>query len=114
VDCIRGSDIFFQPYGMSMIVWEEVTEALRISQMRIWFRSIRSWELYLGERTLRQMDIPVYVPIDPPMVLTIKDYAPAEPRDAYRAGVDYPKFILQGVSYPKWFSIHSLGPILGF
>ena len=60
------------------------------------------------------MDIPVYVPIDPPMVLTIKDYALAEPRDAYRARVDYLEFILQGVSYPKWFSIHSLGPILGF
>ncbi len=40
------------------------------------------------------MDIPIYVPIDSPAVLTIKDYAPAKPRDAYRAGADYPDFIL--------------------
>jgi hypothetical protein len=37
----------------------------------------------------------------------------AEPRDAYRVGADYLDFILQGVSYPEWFAIHSLGPLLG-
>ncbi len=31
VDCIRNGNILFQPFGMSMIVWEEVCEALKIS-----------------------------------------------------------------------------------
>ena len=49
------------------------------------------------------MDIPIYVPVDPIVVLTIENYALAEPKDAYQASVDY----------PKWFAIHSLGPSLG-
>jgi hypothetical protein len=49
------------------------------------------------------MDIPVYVLVDPIAVLTIKNYALAEPKDAYRASADY----------PKWFAIHLLGPSLG-
>ena len=49
------------------------------------------------------MDIPIYIPVDPIAVLTIENYALAEPKDAYQASVDY----------PKWFAIHSLGPSLG-
>ena len=44
------------------------------------------------------MDILVYVPVDPPVVLTIEDYASVEPRDTFRVGANYPDFILQGVS----------------
>ena len=65
MDCIKDGDIFFEPYGMSTIVREEVHEDLQISRMQIWFRFARSWELYLGERTLRHMDILVYVLVDP-------------------------------------------------
>uniref|UniRef100_A0A2N9F1V6 Reverse transcriptase domain-containing protein n=1 Tax=Fagus sylvatica TaxID=28930 RepID=A0A2N9F1V6_FAGSY len=34
-------------------------------------------------------------------------------QDVYRVGADYLDFFLQGVSYPEWFAIHSLGPLLG-
>jgi hypothetical protein len=81
--------------------------------MQIWLWSARSWELFLGERTLRQMDIPLFVPVYLPAVLTIEDYAPFKPRDAYREGVDYLELVLPRVSYPEWFSTHSLGPLLG-
>ena len=59
------------------------------------------------------MDLPSFLPVDPPAVLTIEDYVPLEPRDAYREGVDYLGLLLLGVSYPEWFSIHLMGPLLG-
>uniref|UniRef100_A0A2N9IRV3 Aminotransferase-like plant mobile domain-containing protein n=1 Tax=Fagus sylvatica TaxID=28930 RepID=A0A2N9IRV3_FAGSY len=46
-----------------------------------------------------EMDIPLVVPIDLPTLLTIEDYAPPEPRDAYRVGVDSSELCLAGLPY---------------
>jgi hypothetical protein len=59
------------------------------------------------------MDIPLVVPIDLPTLLTIEDYAPPEPRDAYRVGVDSSELCLASLPYLEWFVTHSLGPLLG-
>uniref|UniRef100_A0A2N9E170 Uncharacterized protein n=1 Tax=Fagus sylvatica TaxID=28930 RepID=A0A2N9E170_FAGSY len=75
------------------------TRSLSISQplAPVCYYSIIWWWTALKMVTYsssRMVDILVYVPIDPPAVLTIEDYAPAEPRDTYQAGADYLDFIL--------------------
>ena len=54
----------------------------------------------MGERTVRQRSLEVIVPVDPLSLMTIEDYVPATPRDAYLEGVDYfPNLIRVGVLY---------------
>uniref|UniRef100_A0A2N9H3H1 Aminotransferase-like plant mobile domain-containing protein n=1 Tax=Fagus sylvatica TaxID=28930 RepID=A0A2N9H3H1_FAGSY len=55
VDCIRDVDIVFQPYSTFLLERPEVFRAMELSRLRIWIRSPRSWELLMGERTLRQL-----------------------------------------------------------
>uniref|UniRef100_A0A2N9FPF8 Aminotransferase-like plant mobile domain-containing protein n=1 Tax=Fagus sylvatica TaxID=28930 RepID=A0A2N9FPF8_FAGSY len=95
VDCIRDVDIVFQPYSTLLLERPEVFRAMELSRLRIWIRSPRSWELLMGERTLRQLGGDALVPVDPPRLMTIEDYIPRAPSDSFVAGVEaYPALIL--------------------
>uniref|UniRef100_A0A2N9IJU5 Aminotransferase-like plant mobile domain-containing protein n=1 Tax=Fagus sylvatica TaxID=28930 RepID=A0A2N9IJU5_FAGSY len=88
VDCIRDADIVFQPYSTFLLERLEVFRAMELSRLRIWIRSPRSWELLMGERTLRQLGGDALVPVDPPQLMTIEDYIPRAPSDSFVAGVE--------------------------
>uniref|UniRef100_A0A2N9G967 Aminotransferase-like plant mobile domain-containing protein n=1 Tax=Fagus sylvatica TaxID=28930 RepID=A0A2N9G967_FAGSY len=88
VDCIRDADIVFQPYSTFLFERLEVFRAMELSRLRIWIRSPRSWELLMGERTLRQLGGDALVPVDPPQLMTIEDYIPRAPSDSFVAGVE--------------------------
>uniref|UniRef100_A0A2N9J8G6 Aminotransferase-like plant mobile domain-containing protein n=1 Tax=Fagus sylvatica TaxID=28930 RepID=A0A2N9J8G6_FAGSY len=76
--------------------------AMELSRLRIWIRSPRSWELLMGERTLRQLGGDALVPVDPPRLMTIEDYIPRAPSDSFVAGVEaYPALILADVPYGR-------------
>uniref|UniRef100_A0A2N9FMP4 Aminotransferase-like plant mobile domain-containing protein n=1 Tax=Fagus sylvatica TaxID=28930 RepID=A0A2N9FMP4_FAGSY len=65
--------------------------AVELSHLRIWIRSLRSWELLMGERTTRQLGGEIVVPVDPPRLMTIEGYIPHAPSDSYVEGIDsYP------------------------
>uniref|UniRef100_A0A2N9HRE7 Aminotransferase-like plant mobile domain-containing protein n=1 Tax=Fagus sylvatica TaxID=28930 RepID=A0A2N9HRE7_FAGSY len=82
VDCIRDVDIVFQPYSTFLLERPEVFRAMELSRLRIWIRSPRSWELLMGERTLRQLV------------------------------EAYPALILADVPYREWFEQVSLGSLM--
>uniref|UniRef100_A0A2N9EX88 Aminotransferase-like plant mobile domain-containing protein n=1 Tax=Fagus sylvatica TaxID=28930 RepID=A0A2N9EX88_FAGSY len=87
--------------------------AMELSRLRIWIRSPRSWELLMGERTLRQLGGDALVPVDPPQLMTIEDYIPRAPSDSFVAGVEaYPALILADVPYREWFEQVSLGSLM--
>uniref|UniRef100_A0A2N9GXZ6 Aminotransferase-like plant mobile domain-containing protein n=1 Tax=Fagus sylvatica TaxID=28930 RepID=A0A2N9GXZ6_FAGSY len=50
--------------------------------------SAGSWELLLGERTVRQLGDEAVVPVDPSPLMTIEAYIPRAPSDPYIAGVE--------------------------
>ena len=113
VDCIRDIDIVFQPYSPSFVERTKVFRAVELSHLRIWIRSLRSWELLLGERTVRQMGGEAVVPVDPPQLTTIEGYIPRAPSDSYVEGVDaYPGLIQVYVPYQEWFERVSLGSLM--
>uniref|UniRef100_A0A2N9G3S0 Aminotransferase-like plant mobile domain-containing protein n=1 Tax=Fagus sylvatica TaxID=28930 RepID=A0A2N9G3S0_FAGSY len=113
VDCIRDADIVFQPYSTFLLERPEVFRAVELSRLRIWIRSPRSWELLMGERTLRQLGGEALVPVDPPQLMTIEDYIPRAPSDSFVAGVEaYPALILADVPYREWFEQVSLGSLM--
>uniref|UniRef100_A0A2N9ILE1 Aminotransferase-like plant mobile domain-containing protein n=1 Tax=Fagus sylvatica TaxID=28930 RepID=A0A2N9ILE1_FAGSY len=113
VDCIRDADIVFQPYSTFLLERPEVFRAMELSRLRIWIRSPRSWELLMGERTLRQLGGEALVPVDPPQLMTIEDYIPRAPSDSFVAGVEaYPALILADVPYREWFEQVSLGSLM--
>ena len=75
--------------------------------------SPRSWELLLGERSLRQLGGEAVVPVDPPSLMTIEDYIPRAPSDSFVAGVEaYPDLIRTDMPYQEWFEQVSLGPLM--
>uniref|UniRef100_A0A2N9EFT2 Aminotransferase-like plant mobile domain-containing protein n=1 Tax=Fagus sylvatica TaxID=28930 RepID=A0A2N9EFT2_FAGSY len=88
VDCIRDADIIFQPYSAALSQRPEVFRAVALSRLRLWIRTSRSWELLLGERTVRQLGDEAVVPVDPSPLMTIEDYIPRAPSDPYIAGVE--------------------------
>ena len=113
VDCIRNKDILFQPYTLTLIGRPELVRAFQLSRQRVWIRTTKSWELFMGERTVRQLSLEAVVPVDPPSLMTIEDYIPATPRDAYLEGVDhFPDLIRIGVPYQEWFAQNSLGSLM--
>jgi hypothetical protein len=113
VDCIRDADIIFQPYSSFLLERPEVFRAVELSRLRIWIRSPRSWELLMGERSLRQLGGEALVPVDPPQLMTIEDYIPRAPSDSYVEGVEaYPDLIRADVPYREWFERVSLGPLM--
>uniref|UniRef100_A0A2N9F631 Aminotransferase-like plant mobile domain-containing protein n=1 Tax=Fagus sylvatica TaxID=28930 RepID=A0A2N9F631_FAGSY len=104
VDCIRDADIVFQPYSTFLLERPEVFRAVELSRLRIWIRSPRSWELLMGERSLRQLGGEALVPVDPPQLMTIEDYIPRAPSDSYVEGVEvYPDLIRADMPYREWF-----------
>uniref|UniRef100_A0A2N9GPJ9 Aminotransferase-like plant mobile domain-containing protein n=1 Tax=Fagus sylvatica TaxID=28930 RepID=A0A2N9GPJ9_FAGSY len=88
VDCLRDADIIFQPYSAALSQRPEVFRAVALSRLRLWIRTTRSWELLLGERTVRQLGDEAVVPVDPSPLMTIEDYIPRAPSDPYIAGVE--------------------------
>jgi hypothetical protein len=113
VDCLRDADIIFQPYSAALSQRPEVFRAVALSRLRLWIRTTRSWELLLGERTVRQLGDEAIVPVDPSPLMTIEDYIPRAPSDPYIAGVSaYPSLVREGVPYPEWFEQVSLGSLM--
>jgi hypothetical protein len=113
VDCIRDVDIVFQPYSLCLVERAEVFEAVQLSRLRIWVRFPRSWELFMGERTVKQLGGEAVVPVDPPRLMTIEGYIPDTPSDSYVAGVDFhPDLVRAEVPYQEWFTQISLGPLM--
>uniref|UniRef100_A0A2N9FA29 Aminotransferase-like plant mobile domain-containing protein n=1 Tax=Fagus sylvatica TaxID=28930 RepID=A0A2N9FA29_FAGSY len=113
VDCIRDIDIVFQPYSTFLLERPEAFRAVELSRLWIWIRSPRSWELLMGERTLRQLGGEALVPVDPPHLMTIEDYIPRAPSDSYVEGVEaYPDLIRVDMPYQEWFERVSLGPLM--
>jgi hypothetical protein len=113
VDCIRDIDIVFQPYSSFLVERPEVFKAVELSHLRIWIRSPRSWELLMGERTMRQVGGEAVVPVDPPQLMTIEGYIPHAPSDSYGEGVEaYPGLIQVNVPYQEWFEWVSLGSLM--
>jgi hypothetical protein len=113
VDCIRDIDIVFQSYSSFLLERPEVFRAVELSHLRVWIRSPRSWELLMGERTLRQVGGEALVPVDPPRLMTIEDYIPRAPSDSYMEGVEaYPDLIQADVFYQEWFERVSLGSLM--
>uniref|UniRef100_A0A2N9J5Z9 Aminotransferase-like plant mobile domain-containing protein n=1 Tax=Fagus sylvatica TaxID=28930 RepID=A0A2N9J5Z9_FAGSY len=53
--------------------------AVELSHLRIWIRSPRSWELLMGERTIRQPGGEAVVPVDPPQL----NNTTTNPSDSY-------------------------------
>jgi hypothetical protein len=113
VDCLRDADIIFQPYSAALSQRPEVFRAVALSRLRLWIRTTRSWELLLGERTVRQLGDEAVVPVDPSPLMTIEDYIPRALSDPYIAGVSaYPSLVREGVSYQEWFEQVSLGSLM--
>jgi hypothetical protein len=113
VDCIRDADIIFQPYSAALSQRPEVFRAVALSRLRLWIRTSRSWELLLGERTVRQLGDEAVVPVDPSPLMTIEAYIPRAPSDPYIAGVSaYPSLVREGVPYQEWFERVSLGSLM--
>jgi hypothetical protein len=113
VDCLRDADIIFQPYSAALSQRPEVFRAVALSRLRLWIRTTRSWELLLGERTVRQLGDETVVPVDPSPLMTIEDYIPRAPSDPYIAGVSaYPSLVREGVPYQEWFEQVSLGSLM--
>uniref|UniRef100_A0A2N9F8D0 Aminotransferase-like plant mobile domain-containing protein n=1 Tax=Fagus sylvatica TaxID=28930 RepID=A0A2N9F8D0_FAGSY len=110
---IPDADIVFQPYPTFLLERPEVFRAMELSRLRIWIRSPRSWELLMGERSLRQLGGEALVPVDPPHLMTIEDYIPRAPSDSFVAGVEaYPDLIRADMPYREWFEQVSLGPLM--
>uniref|UniRef100_A0A2N9HQT5 Aminotransferase-like plant mobile domain-containing protein n=1 Tax=Fagus sylvatica TaxID=28930 RepID=A0A2N9HQT5_FAGSY len=113
VDCIRDAEIVFQPYSGALTQRPEVFRAVELSHLRLWIRTPRSWELLLGERTLRQLGDEAIVPVDPSPLMTIEDYIPRAPSDPYVVGVSaYPSLVREDVPYQEWFDRVSLGSLM--
>jgi hypothetical protein len=113
VDCLRDADIIFQPYSAALSQRPEVFRAVALSRLRLWIRTTWSWELLLGERTVRQLGDEAIVPVDPSPLMTIEDYIPRAPSDPYIAGVSaYPSLVREGVPYQEWFEQVSLGSLM--
>jgi hypothetical protein len=113
VDCIRDADIIFQPYSAALSQRPEVFRAVALSRLRLWIRTSRSWELLLGERTVRQLGDEAVVPVDPSPLMTIEAYIPRAPSDPYIAGVSaYPSLVREDVPYQEWFERVSLGSLM--
>ena len=113
VDCLRDADVVFQPYSTFLVERPEVFRSVELSRLRVWIRSPVSWELLMGERTVRQMGGEAIVPVDPPQLMSIEGYIPRDPQDSYVAGVDaYPDLIRVDVPYQEWFEQVSLGPLM--
>uniref|UniRef100_A0A2N9GCZ9 Aminotransferase-like plant mobile domain-containing protein n=1 Tax=Fagus sylvatica TaxID=28930 RepID=A0A2N9GCZ9_FAGSY len=109
----RDIDIVFQPYSSFLVERPEVFRAVELSHLRIWIRSPRSWELLMGEKTMRQMGGEALVPVDSPRLMTIEDYIPRAPSDSYVEGVEaYPDLIQADVPYQEWFERVSLGSLM--
>jgi hypothetical protein len=113
VDCIRDADIVFQPYSTALTQRPKVFRSVELSHLRLWIWTPRSWELLLGEQTLRQLGDEAVVPVDPSPLMTIEDYIPRAPSDPYIAGVSaYPRLVREDVPYQEWFERVSLGSLM--
>ncbi|EEF31815.1 nascent polypeptide associated complex alpha subunit, putative [Ricinus communis] len=113
LEYLEEDEVNFDPYGK---LWEEegLEYERELSQKRIAFLGLESWELYMGERNLRQFGGGVRIPHSPPA-------------ERYGEGSQIltgaARKLLQGVdawdlledkeySYVEWFRANSLGRIV--
>ena len=67
----------------------------------------------MGERKMRQLDLKVVVPVDPPPLMTVEGYIPTTPGNVYLEGVDNdPDLVCVGAPYQEWFVQNSLGSLM--
>uniref|UniRef100_A0A2N9EEA6 Aminotransferase-like plant mobile domain-containing protein n=1 Tax=Fagus sylvatica TaxID=28930 RepID=A0A2N9EEA6_FAGSY len=93
--------------------WRWDAAQIRKLTSRSGFDHPRSWELFMGERTVRQLGGEAVVPVDPPPLMTIEGYILDTPSDSYMVGVDYhPDLVRAEVPYQEWFEQNSLGPLM--
>ena len=60
-----------------------------------------------------QFSLEAIVLVDPPSLMTIEDYVPVTPIDAYLEGVDhFPDLVRVRVPYQEWFVQNSLGSLM--
>uniref|UniRef100_A0A2N9EQA0 Aminotransferase-like plant mobile domain-containing protein n=1 Tax=Fagus sylvatica TaxID=28930 RepID=A0A2N9EQA0_FAGSY len=60
-----------------------------------------------------ELGLDVVIPVDPPPSMTIEDYIPATPSDAYLEGVDYLPDLVRGeMPYREWFALNTLGSLM--
>ncbi|GMY32985.1 protein MAINTENANCE OF MERISTEMS isoform X2 [Fagus crenata] len=71
LDSLDDSDLILQPYDNLILMRPEVSRAHLLSHQRFWFQSVDGWELFLGERSLRQMTGQISIPLDPPKTLSV-------------------------------------------
>uniref|UniRef100_A0A2N9FE95 Aminotransferase-like plant mobile domain-containing protein n=1 Tax=Fagus sylvatica TaxID=28930 RepID=A0A2N9FE95_FAGSY len=113
VDCIRDGHIIFQPHSLAMTRRPDSFQAFQLSPQRVWLHTTRSWKLFMGERSIRQLNIDVIVPVDPPPMMTIEGYIPATPTDDYLEGVDYLSgLVYTEILYHEWYSSQSIGSLM--
>uniref|UniRef100_A0A165YS00 Aminotransferase-like plant mobile domain-containing protein n=1 Tax=Daucus carota subsp. sativus TaxID=79200 RepID=A0A165YS00_DAUCS len=82
---------------------------IKLAKKRIPFRSIETWEYYLGERCLRQLSSPRQVPKDPPQIM----HGTGEGQnDVKWKGIPAEDLVDRSLEYPSWFANASIGRIL--
>jgi hypothetical protein len=61
----------------------------------------------MAQRSIRQLDIDIVIPVDPPPVTTIEGYILDTLTDIYLARVDYfPSLVRSKILYHEWFPLH--------
>lgn len=53
IDYLRDEDIKFLPYDEELMGMSIVERAITLTRLRVWLCNSDSWELFLGEGTLR-------------------------------------------------------------
>lgn len=86
-----------------------MASTINLSKKRIPFRSIETWEYYLGERCLRQFGFPCRVPNDPPQ--TMRGIWKGQDDDIWN-GISAENLVNQSLEYSSWFATASVGGIL--
>lgn len=87
-----------------------VERAVTLTRLRVRLCGSDSWELFLGERTLRQLGKIVVVPHDPLIELSLEAVEPSGP---YVEGLDATRFIHPDQDYSEWFCQNLVGPLVG-
>ncbi|KAL8132165.1 hypothetical protein AgCh_007888 [Apium graveolens] len=107
---VEESQVTWEPYLASAeYISGAVVSTINLAKKRIPFRSIETWEYYLGERCLRQFGFPCRVPNDPPRMM----YGIWEGQnDDIWNGILAENLVNQSLEYPSWFATASVGRIL--
>ncbi|KAK1404627.1 hypothetical protein POM88_004232 [Heracleum sosnowskyi] len=107
---VEESQVTWEPYLASAdYISGPMASTVNLAKKRIPFRSIETWEYYLGERCLRQFGFPRQVPNDPPQMMHgIRECQ----NDDIWNGISAENLVNQSLEYSSWFATASVGGIL--